>query len=90
MPATSAIVVIRIGPQSDGLVALYPTGSRQPIAVPFLKELEEELVGFSRIRHPSGTWGFSGKANGTDDLLMALAMGVGYACLVHKPRSLER
>lgn len=51
---------------------------------PELDEFVRQMDAFERIRLPNGRYTYSGKANGRDDLVMAVATGVGY--MYHKYR----
>ena len=53
-------------------------------ACPFLDQFIRQMDAFERIRLPNGKYTYSGKASGRDDLVMAVAMGVGY--MYHKYR----
>ena len=53
---------------------------------PEVDKLVKQLHAFERIRLPSGRYAYTGKSSGCDDLVMALAMAVGYA--YHRHRAL--
>ena len=53
-------------------------------ACPELDALVKQLHAFERIRLPSGRYAYTGKSSGCDDLVMALAMAVGYAYYRHR------
>ena len=69
------------------LETLLRQGSLQIAAeCPQLDNLIRQLHAFERIRLPSGRYAYTGKSSGCDDLVMALAMAVGYA--YHRHRAL--
>jgi len=47
--------------------------------VPHLEELVRQMFAFERVRLAGGGYGYSGKAAGRDDLVMAVGLGVGWA-----------
>ena len=57
-------------------------------ACPELDHFRRELLGMERIRTGGGRWSYTGKTNGSDDLVMAVGLAVGYACHLHPPPGL--
>lgn len=79
-------------PKRDLILALDMLLNRGALriaaACPELAAFRKELLAFERIRSTSGRWVYTGKTNGTDDLVMAVALAVGYACHLHPPPGL--
>lgn len=57
--------------------------------LPLYREFRQELLNFQRVALPTGKWTYTGKAHGTDDLVLATALALGYALHLHRPRTLE-